>query len=266
VKGADLTADERKALVCQWLPYCWVLACKAYWGPLAKQLEVADLFQAGVIGLMRATEKYEPGRGAFSTYAHWWIRSGIGRALGRRLTRPTVSLPDDFDITRADDDDEPDILGAEKIEPALAHLPARQQEMIRRLFGFKGKKETLGQVGEAFGVSKARIGQLRDRSLDALRQWLREGSEPARTPQCMGSVPLCGAAAPRPCYAPARRDGFCPRHHPRVELARLQRHMSSLFDEAEATDDLRLWQQYGSYERVERQLLAAVDRLQRPAA
>lgn len=42
----------------------------------------SDLLQAGFIGLMRATEKYECERGfKFATYAVWWVRQGITRAI-----------------------------------------------------------------------------------------------------------------------------------------------------------------------------------------
>ena len=57
-----------------------------------KELHLADLIQEGNIGLMHATEKYDFQKGfKFSTYATWWIRQAMTRALadqGRNIRIP----------------------------------------------------------------------------------------------------------------------------------------------------------------------------------
>ena len=71
MKARDLLVLHNLRLV------LWV-ARKHLWS----KLELADLVQEGVIGLIIAAEKYDHRQGfAFSTYAHWWVRQIISRLI-----------------------------------------------------------------------------------------------------------------------------------------------------------------------------------------
>jgi RNA polymerase primary sigma factor len=58
---------------------------------LSRGLAFQDLIEEGNIGLMKAVKRFNPSKGRFSTYASWWIKQAITRAL--YMSSKTIRLP-----------------------------------------------------------------------------------------------------------------------------------------------------------------------------
>jgi RNA polymerase primary sigma factor len=90
-----------------------------------KELQLADLIQEGNIGLMHAADKYDYEKGfKFSTYATWWIRQSMTRALadqGRNIRIPGHMMEIVNRVQRAERD-----LTAE-----LGRLPTPEEVALR---------------------------------------------------------------------------------------------------------------------------------------
>lgn len=74
-------------------------------GYLGRGVPLADLIEEGNLGLMHATSKFEPERGfRFSTYATWWIRQAVERAVmnqGRVIRLPVHVVRELQQVLRA---------------------------------------------------------------------------------------------------------------------------------------------------------------------
>ncbi|HQR56498.1 MAG TPA: RNA polymerase sigma factor RpoS [Burkholderiaceae bacterium] len=109
-----------------------VLIAKRY---TKRGLPLLDLIEEGNLGLMHALEKYEPERGfRFSTYATWWIRQTVERAVmnqARTIRLPVHVLRELRHVTAAKRHLEAEAdSGAEVRIEDIAHLTGRPVEEI----------------------------------------------------------------------------------------------------------------------------------------
>ena len=100
-EAAQGDAAAREQVVQRSLPAVLAMA-RRYAG---QDVELADLVQEGVLGVLRALERFDPGRGTpFAAYARWWVRQAMQQAVAeqsRAVRLPTHVLWDLHDVKRA---------------------------------------------------------------------------------------------------------------------------------------------------------------------
>jgi RNA polymerase nonessential primary-like sigma factor len=110
---------------------------------LNRGVTLADLIEEGNLGLIHALEKFDPERGfRFTTYATWWIRQSIERAImsqSRTIRLPAHVVKELNIVLRALRHLETHGMVGENREPTLddvAHLLGKPVEKVRKVLGY----------------------------------------------------------------------------------------------------------------------------------
>ena len=152
-----------------------------------KQCKVSydDLIQEGTFGLIEAQKRYNPEKGAFSTYAVFWIRKYVNMAITKQSNTIRVPCHKFYEIdhyyTNLEEDTMQDRfytmhsvhngLLTDEIEALLNTLTAFEKQLMYLRYGFlTGQLMTFEQIGGLYNVSRETIRVRHKTALNKLRK------------------------------------------------------------------------------------------------
>ncbi len=171
-EGSASALEARNALVEQHRRLAAAIAA-SFHRRFPSRFELDDLVQIGVLALLGAAARYDPGRGAsFATYARHRIRGAILNALGGAGPDPGGDGEDIPDSSAPSIEDLIE-LGEQRqaLKAAIERLPPRQASVIKLRYG---EGLTQAAAGERLGgISQAGARELELRAIGRLRRSLR---------------------------------------------------------------------------------------------
>ena len=155
--------------------------------------EIEDLFQQGILGLIKTVRMYEPGRGAnFGTVAVWYIKNSIragcieinqDTSIDKPLTeQPGLTMAD----TLIDETAQPEreAISSTYINDILKEfqppkLREKEYRFIVKNYGLHCREQTLKEIAAECGLTAGEVVRIRNRGLAKMRRvlWLREVRE-----------------------------------------------------------------------------------------
>lgn len=158
-------------------------------------LSTDDLVNEGVIGLVKAAEKYDASRGKpFVTFAAPYIRKSIETAISRLETSTNVRSTDEslpvgsrnnytlLNVLEDKNAEKADIVVEENTlsEDLLRYrdtLNEREQRVINLYYGIGYERQTMAEIGEVLGLKRERVRQIRNTALRKLHKAARKETE-----------------------------------------------------------------------------------------